>query len=232
MTLYYQHAGVTIYHADCRDILPSLNGVQTTITDPVWPNASPALVGSDDPYQLFAEEMALLQSQRLAVQIGCDSDPRFLSGVPPRLAFFRVVHMEYVRPNYKGRLLDTSNAAYLFGESPAADDAGYLFGKPPESREGGRVIPGRVIATSVGDGNRNQADYGITKHPTPRKLEHVKWLVSRWSDPDDTILDPFMGGGTTLVAAKHLGHRAIGIEIEERWCELAAHRLSQEVMAL
>ena len=76
------------------------------------------------------------------------------------------------------------------------------------------------------DGGGKQAD-----HPCPRKLNHVAWLVRWWSAPADLVLDPFMGSGTTLVAAKNLGRKAIGIEIEEKYCEIAAKRLAQEVLS-
>ncbi|KKK85110.1 hypothetical protein LCGC14_2776570, partial [marine sediment metagenome] len=69
-------------------------------------------------------------------------------------------------------------------------------------------------------------------HPCSRALGHFRWLVSWWSLPGETILDPFMGSGTTLRAAKDLGRKAIGIEIEERYCEIAAKRCSQSVMRL
>lgn len=68
-----------------------------------------------------------------------------------------------------------------------------------------------------------------TDHPTQKPLRLIKSILSL--DAAQTILDPFMGSGTTLRAAKDLGRKAIGIEIEERYCEIAANRLRQEVLS-
>ena len=65
-------------------------------------------------------------------------------------------------------------------------------------------------------------------HPWPKPRRLFSKIVLHWSNPNETILDPFMGSGTTLVAAKELGRKCIGIEIEERYCEIAARRLSQD----
>lgn len=66
-------------------------------------------------------------------------------------------------------------------------------------------------------------------HPTEKPLELFKWCIEQAGTPN-SILDPFMGSGTTLRAAKDLGRKCIGIEIEERYCEIAARRLAQEVL--
>lgn len=209
MQPYYDREGVTIYHGDCREILPSLPPLDVVLTDPVWPNAVAELAGSDDPWRLFADAARHFPrlARRAVIHLGCDSDPRFLAGLPPEMPLFRVCWLDYTVPNRKGRKLYGSDVAYVFGE-------------PPKSRPGARVIPG--YCRSDGTAGKNKL------HPCARNVSHVKWLI-RWFAAG-VVLDPFCGIGTTLVAAKYGNWPAIGIEIEERYCEIAARRLDQSVL--
>ncbi|MCK5617250.1 site-specific DNA-methyltransferase [Candidatus Pacearchaeota archaeon] len=70
-------------------------------------------------------------------------------------------------------------------------------------------------------------DLSRKNHPSPKPVEYIRCVLKRFTDMGDTVLDPFVGSGTTLVAAKELGRKAIGIEIEEKYCEIAVRRLSQ-----
>jgi len=69
-------------------------------------------------------------------------------------------------------------------------------------------------------------------HPCPKPENLMLELVTQFSDYGETILDPFMGSGTTLIAAKRVGRKAIGIDLSERYCEIAARRLDQEALPL
>jgi site-specific DNA-methyltransferase (adenine-specific) len=76
----------------------------------------------------------------------------------------------------------------------------------------------------------NLAQDAAGSHPCPKPLRLMRWLVTQITDEGQSIIDPFAGSGTTLRAAKDSGRRAIGIELEERYCEIAAKRLSQGVL--
>jgi len=207
---YYDYAGITIYHGDCREVLPGLSA-DSLITDPVWTNSHDGLEGWDRPEALLREALSAAPSvKRLAIWLGCGTDPRMLRSVPDRWPFLRVSYLRRAIPGYNSRTLVSGDVLYGFGEYIAR-------------AEGRTVIPGECSATYI-QGKRE------LNHPTPRYPKHADWVVAWWSDPGEVVLDPFTGSGTILIAAKKGGRRAIGIEIEERYCEIAAKRLAQEVM--
>jgi site-specific DNA-methyltransferase (adenine-specific) len=75
-------------------------------------------------------------------------------------------------------------------------------------------------------------NFHLRQHPNEKPLSLMGNLVQLCSNPGDLVLDPFCGSGTTLVAAKAAGRRAVGVEIEEQYCQIAAERCSQEVLAV
>lgn len=202
--------GITLYCADFRDVLPLIESIDCVITDPVWPNAHPELIGSDDPVGLWVSMLSILpKHKRLVVWLGCQSDPRFLTPVQTTMPFLRLQYIRRAVPSYNGRCLVTGDVIYAFGEWPPA-------------RKGATVIPGECSVTC----KHRKA----VRHPCSRNEEAAKWVVKWWLGDGEIGIDPYAGSGTTLVAAKLLGLRCIGIEIEERYCEIAANRLRQEVL--
>lgn len=197
----------TLYHGDALQVLPTLGACDVVMTDPVWPNVPAGLIqGSEDPYGLFAAALDVLQlPTRLIVVMRSDSDPRFLSAVPPDLPFFVAQVLQYVMPGYIGRKLGGNEIAYGFGEAiPSAPGARVIPGMSPKIQPKGRKANG---------------------HPCSRALEHFEWLMKWWTVNNDTVLDPFMGSGTTGVAAISSGRKFIGIEIEEKYFQIACERI-------
>ena len=217
---YYQDENVTIYCGDCRDILPNLELVGAIITDLVWPNNSLKEFEGIGQYKTL--ETAAIHwpklCKRAVIQLGCNSDPRILSAIPPELPFIRVNWLRY-RPAYRGRILIGSDVAYSFGE-------------PPPSRKYHRLISGECDIPKGKDATLMGGEYKRSKigHPCPRLLQHVRYLVDKFSVPEEIILDPFMGSGVTVRAAKDLGRKSIGIEIKEKYCEIAVQQLKQEIL--
>ena len=200
---------VTLYLGDCREILPTLGKVDAVVTDPVWPNApADSVPGSDRPWELWSEALAAMpQHERIVVVMRCDSDPRFLGAVSGELSFLRSIQLPYVMPGYLGRIL-------------GGDETAYWFGQPIRRQPGRMVIPGRAPAVQPGGRPPNG-------HPMSRAQDHFDWLLYWASDEDETILDPFMGSGTTGVAAVKLGRRFIGVEIEPRYFDIACRRIEE-----
>jgi site-specific DNA-methyltransferase (adenine-specific) len=223
---YYEESGITIYNADCREVLPQIEA-EAIITDPVWPNCEHIFPGID-AQRLLHEALSVAKVDRATIHLGNNSDPRFLQAVPTRFKFLRVCYLEYACVGYMGRILRDAEVAYVYGE-------------PPASKLGARVLPGRTIATkSNGDKGWGRSS-GRTKeivaesvakqpHPTARNLQHVRWLCKWFGGA--SVIDPFAGSGTVGHACKAIGIPAILIEIEERYCEIAARRLSQNVLLL
>lgn len=212
MKPYYQDEAVVIYHGDCREILPTLEPADVILTDPPWPLKKEFMAGTLNAVALWAEVAPLLHAKRLIVWLGIQHDPRDFLIPLQDWPYLRGVYIRRAIPGYFGRALIDGEMIYVLGEWPAAG-------------KGHIVIPGGIQITYV----KSDRDNG---HPGPRSLIATHWLVKWWSDEGDVILDPFMGSGTTLRAAKDLGRKAIGIEIEERYCEIAAKRMSQAVLPL
>lgn len=182
MKPYFQQDGITIFHGDCREILPALPRlpgmdlllqVDSVITDPVWPNASVKLAGFDDPYKLLGEALLLLEARRLVIHLGCDTDPRFLTAVPERWPFLRLCWLRFARPSYKGRLLNGSEVAYVFGELPPINEHFLMSG---ESQTHGEWTASRQTEGEVCNTDSSKR---IEGHPCPRRLQHLEWLV-KW----------------------------------------------------
>lgn len=200
----------TLYLGDCREIMPYLHGIDCIITDPVWPNCPEDLIpGWENPCQLFADFCQLIpySLRQLVVALRNDSDPRFLRTIPERLPFQQVAWLQYTIPGHMGRLLSGNECAYAFG-------------RPVKSQPGRHIIPSLAPKAQPSDRPQNG-------HPCSRAIVHQEWLVNWFSEQTETVLDPFMGSGTTAEACIRKGRKFVGIEIEPQYFDIACRRVER-----
>jgi DNA modification methylase len=218
VTPYYQDEACTIYHGDCREILPLLKA-DVILTD------TPYGIGLDyGAYKDSPEELEALIASSLPVMREASPVVALTCGVINQWRFPRPT---WVLCWFQANAF-SSTGFYGFNMWQPV----LCYGTDPYLKRGlGRQQD--VIRTTAALGTSAGLDNPPKGHPCPKPLPPWRKVLLRLSpDSQDIILDPLMGSGTTLRAAKDLGRKAIGIEIEERYCEIAAKRLSQEVLAL
>lgn len=212
MTPYYEHAGITIYHGDCREFLPQL-AADLLVTDP------PFNVGKD--YGTSADDLPVDEYRALMAAIAAANAP----------------HQAWVTP--------TNRLSLFSGLLPDAQPIIIRRGAQGPKRWGWydqfdillvRGRPNRYISNLWDDIRLKGEGYFFREytwdHPGYTPYPIMARCISLLTSEGETVLDPFAGTGTTLRAAKDLNRRAIGIELDERWCEVIARRLEQEVLPL
>jgi len=213
MRPYYEDEAVTIYHADCRDVLPQLGKVDLVLTDP------PYGIGEAAGKNKSREQLAQPKDYGFAEW---DNKP-----IPQEL-------LDLTRSFGSKQVIFGGNF-YSFPPSTCwlvwdKDNSGDFADAElawTNLRGAVRIFKYRWNGMLQEDMKNKEYRW----HPTQKPIPLMKWCILK-ADPIETILDPFMGSGTTLRAAKDLGRKAIGIEIEERYCEIAAKRMAQTVMEL
>lgn len=227
MRPYYEHGGVTIYHGDCREVLPEISGVGLVVTDP--------------PY------MFGMMSTMHEGKAGGWGD------MMNAASFYATILRDLRR-----LLVNQRGAAWVFNSwrsFPVLARASFEAQWPVESLlvwDKEWIGPGgpvglrpsyEFVALFACEGfsipDRSQPDIWRSKwagekewHPAEKPVPLLRRMIEKSGSSGRLVLDPFMGSGSTLVAAKESGRLAVGIEIEERHCETAAKRLSQELLPL
>lgn len=210
MKPYYQDEAVTIYHGDCREILLSVPPPDLVVTDPPYGMAFRSNyravryepIAGDKALPIDLIELAISRATR-AAYVFCRWDN--LRDMPePRSV------IAWVKNNW--------SMGDLKHEHGRQWEACCFY--PKADHEFITRIPDVIYADKTG--NR--------LHPTEKPEALMLKIIQ--ANVGAVVLDPFMGSGTTLRAAKDLGRRAIGIELEERYCEVAARRMGQEVLAI
>lgn len=248
MNSYYQDDRVTIYHGDCLEVIPSLEPVNAVIADPPY-GTTYAPWDSDIP--LDALWLSLKNVIRQGAPIILTSSQPFTSTlIVSNLAWFRC---EWVWDKVNAANFANANkqplkvhenvvvfcerqSAYHPQKSQGAKN--HKQGRSTKNVSETRLINERVsddlsgmkFPKSIQTFPKHSSQCGL--HPTQKPVDLMRYFIRTYTDEGDTVLDFSCGSGTTLLAARLEGRKAIGIEIEEHYCEIAAQRIAQSAPAL
>jgi site-specific DNA-methyltransferase (adenine-specific) len=241
---YYQEPGITVYNCDCREILPELPKVDLCLTDPpygitrnkwdmkcrdmvyeVFDKFDKWVCTSQNPFSAYLIYIFRKLFKYSDVWKKTQATGFLNCKVMPLRQHEDILVFGNVKYNPQIKKKPAENIRPL-GEGSQSDNYGHIGNL--NKKEVRTISNDMTYPTSVLEFPNEQG----TNHPTQKPLKLFHYLVLTYTDINDTILDPFMGSGTTLRAAKDLGRKAIGIEIEEKYCEIAVQRLKQQVLEL
>lgn len=216
MKPYYDQDGITIYHGDCRDV--PIVSADALISDPPYGIGFSEYASHVDSASGYDSILERLWRWEAAVENGW-------CGVFQPSPLVREWHRR-IPKEFRLWACCKDFGQVFSSTGPAWRTDFFLFWEngDVETPSTGPT-KGRDWSFCTTANTRHRPD-----HPCSRPLGHIIDIVGALTIAGHVIVDPFMGSGTTLIAAKQLGRRAIGIEIEERYCEIAAKRLAQQVI--
>ena len=224
MTPYYEHAGIVIYHGDCREILPGLRA-EAVVTDPPWGSSTQCnaqrFTRASSPWWDNVDTDKIIAHSAI---VG-DSEK-----FDPSLILARDVPTILWGANHFSRCLPDSGGWLIWDKRRGAEDFAEKGWPLGEAELAWTNVRGSTrVFRNLWAGLLRSSEKGAFYHPTQKPVALMEWCLQF---VDGVVIDPYMGAGSTLRAAKNLNRQAIGIEIEERYCEIAAQRLEQEVLPL
>lgn len=209
---YYEENGITIYHGAAFDVLHTLESADAIITDPPF-NVGKEFANDDltpKQWRAFCARFAIAAwengADNILVEVG-KNDSTMRQELERWHEYRYAIILNYTNSMRNGAVgYANFGLVYWFGDGKC------------HQRYKDRL-----------DSALHNTKDEFT-HPSPKEVVHYARLVEMFTPEGGSVIDPFMGSGTTLVAAKQLGRKAIGIEIEEKYCEIAVKRLAQGVL--
>lgn len=218
--IYYEEPDIVLLHGDCLEILPLFkdNGIDLVLTDP--PYGLGAGSGTRGKIRASKHTYENKYDSPEYVNISCASAINMALNICSRMILTpgSAQFMAYPLPDSLGMFYQPATVSmHKWGRADCQPI--FYYGRDP--RIGKSISKCSIKLTEMPSDKR---------HPCSKPQKAWEWLLEKGSLENDLILDPFLGSGTTAVAAKQLGRKCIGIELESKYLDMAIERLKQEVL--